>query len=111
MFPQREGDKSLMEAFTCLPGITKSDVIKANAVRYYLRVITLSDITDLSGRRILQECFSGAWQADSNLRWPEQPRPPKSAFEAFRRLVKRAFCVKSMKCRNDRDIPLDAPLG
>ena len=35
----------------------KCDLIKATAVRYYLRVITLSDITDLSGRRILQECF------------------------------------------------------
>ena len=109
--PQREGDKSLMEAFTCLPCIKKGDLIKANAVRYYLRVITLFDITDLSGCRILQVCFSGTRQADSTICWPEQPWPPKSAFEAFRRPVKRAFCVKSIKSSNDRDIPLDAPLG
>jgi hypothetical protein len=46
--PQREGNRSIMEALACLPGIRKGDLLKANAVRFYLRVITLSDFTDIS---------------------------------------------------------------
>jgi hypothetical protein len=29
--------------------------------------------TDISGRRVFKECFSGMWQADSNLRRPQYP--------------------------------------
>jgi hypothetical protein len=108
---QRENDTSIMEKFAALPGIKKNDLIKANAVRYFLRVITVSDLSDISGHRILKDYLSGSWQANSSLTWPEQPGPPKAAFDLFRRLLKRAFCSRNINCRLDRDILLDRPLG
>jgi ribonuclease HI len=57
------------------------------------------------------ECFTGHWRANSSLNWPEQPKPPAAAFSAFRTLLKRAFSTRNLKCRNDRDIPLDHCLG
>ena len=65
----------------------------------------------LDGKAIDMECFTGHWQANSSLNWPEQPRPPPAAFSTFRTPLKQAFSTKHPKCRNDRDIPLDQRLG
>jgi hypothetical protein len=91
--PQCEGDKSLMEAFTCPPGIKK--VISSRPM--------LSDTTYESSPYPTSPTWvgdascknaSGTWQADSNLRWPESHYHPNLPLNYF-------------ECRNDRDIPLE----
>jgi hypothetical protein len=49
---QREGDSSIMEAFTQIPRITTSTLRRANTVRLYLRVITIADLTNPEGTTI-----------------------------------------------------------
>ena len=74
---QREGDESLMERFSLIEGITTGELTMANEVRIYLRVITIADLTHPNGKYIPDEMLDGAWQSGSDLRWPEQPLPPK----------------------------------
>jgi hypothetical protein len=56
-----------MEAISKLPGVKTVDLIKANNVRLFLRVITISDMATLDGKAIDMECFTGHWQANSSL--------------------------------------------
>ena len=47
---QRKHDRSLMEEFSRLPGITKHQLRKVNNVRLlYLRVITIADLANEAG--------------------------------------------------------------
>ena len=109
--PQREGDRSIMESFLCLGDVSKADLVKANACRLFLRVITLADISTMDGRSICAHSISGTMRAPSKLNWPEQPRPPIGAFDVFRWLLKRAFCLKPKMTKITNDIPLDVKLG
>jgi hypothetical protein len=85
--PQREGDQFLMDYFTRIPGITTADLRKANAVRLYLRVLTISDLADPTGRFIPDGMLTGDWQAGSDIYWPHQVNPPqnfgRSSVDAF----------------------------
>ncbi len=47
---QRESDAFIMDRFVLIPRITPSELKQANAVRLYLRILTIADITDPSGR-------------------------------------------------------------
>jgi hypothetical protein len=59
---QRVGDKSLMEAFLEIPGITPATLRQANAVRLFLWVISIVDITDIGGTFIPADTHGGKWQ-------------------------------------------------
>jgi hypothetical protein len=74
---QRVGDKSLMGKFITIPKI-------ANSVRLFLRVVTISDLADIAGRIIPEGILTGDWQANSDLKWPYQPKPSKAAWRDFR---------------------------
>jgi hypothetical protein len=107
---QRVGDASIMDALTNLADVTTRELIAANNCRMYLRVITLSDIVTLDGRTIDKGLIDGSTRADSQLRWPMQPKPTPLMLDTFRRLLRRAFSNNC--CLPTRhNIPLAIPLG
>ena len=81
---QREGDSSIMEKFTRIPGITASTLRRANTVRIYLRaVITIADLANPGGTTIPDGMLNGDWQAGTDLLWPRIPCPPKLIGQPF----------------------------
>jgi hypothetical protein len=110
--PQRVGDRSLMEAFTSIPGISRAILRRTNAVRVYLRVVTLADLVDTSGTYIPADLLNGKWQAGSDLKWPYQPNPPQTFWRAFRYCLRTAFCSKiTGHIRAHHSLQLDKQLG
>ncbi|KAL7544883.1 hypothetical protein ACHAWF_012867 [Thalassiosira exigua] len=89
---QRVGDEALMERFTQHPRATKGQLEKLNAVRLYLRVITVADLADPSGQYIPDGMLTGEWQAGSDLLWPKQDLPPKRHWALFRKYLRETFC-------------------
>jgi len=73
---QRKGDKSIMEEFQTITGITKGILNKANWCRIYARVITISNLTTVQGKNIPGHPMWGKWRAESTLEWPNIKRPP-----------------------------------
>ncbi|KAL3762232.1 hypothetical protein ACHAWU_004770 [Discostella pseudostelligera] len=92
---QRVGDDSLMARFITIKGITTAQLKRANAVRLYLRVVTIADLCDPTGTFIPNGMLNGDWQAGSDLQWPFQPQPPKPFFATFRRCLRSTFCTNT----------------
>ena len=107
---QRVGDVSIMDALSNLADVTTGELTAANNCRMYLRVITLSDIVTLDGRMIDKELIAGSTRAESQLRWPMQPKPTLRMLDTFRRLLKRAFST-DRRLSTRYNIPLTIPLG
>ena len=109
---QRVGDRSLMEAFISIPGISRAALRQANTVRLYLRVVTLADLTDVNGKYIPADTLDGEWQAGSDLKWPFQPKPPSKFWRVFRYCIKIAFCKRiTGYVRAQHSMQLDDELG
>ena len=79
--PQRQGDQCLM--------------IRPNACRLYLQVVTAADITDGSGRFVISQYMKGHKCADctSTWEWPSQLRPSSVAWNLWRKSITRCFCT------------------
>ena len=54
-------DRSTMKRFTAIHGATTGQLRKVNAVRLYLRVITIADLTHPSGGYIPDGILTGDW--------------------------------------------------
>ena len=109
---QREHDEFIMDRFLHIPGITTSELKQANAVRLYLRVLTIADLADPSGRFIPDGNMTGGWQGGSDLHWPHQPMPPKKFWATFRRCIRRTFCTTTPPHQPSHyGMTLNEPLG
>ena len=109
---QRSGDKSIMEAVLELPGITRAKLRQVNAVRLYMRVVTIADITDVGGTFIPAGQLDGKWQAGSDIKWPYQPSPPAVFWRTFRSCIRLAFCSRTPPHQHaHHSLFLDYPLG
>ena len=60
---QQENDGAIMERFSGIRGATPGELKKVNAVRLYIRVITIADLTHPSGGYISDGMLTGDWQA------------------------------------------------
>ena len=110
--PQREGDQFIMELFIRIPGITAAELRRANAVRLYLRVLTIADLADSTGHFIPTDMLTGKWQAGSDLYWPYQPLPPPNFWATFRRCLRLSFCMGTSPHQPAHySMDLDTPLG
>ena len=71
----RTHDRYLMDDFGLLSNLTPDDLYDINRVRIFLKVTTLSDITDGCGVYITEDAFSARPLSDRSpkLRWPRQP--------------------------------------
>ena len=73
---QREGDKSIMEAFVQHePKIKTGDLKAANTCRLFLRVVTIAELANIDGTTIDNERLEGKWRAQSSLIWSRQCAP------------------------------------
>ena len=81
-----------MEAFVS-HGCNKLSIQRLNHYRLYLQVISLSDIVDASGRRILQHCLDGRSSQDqvSTHKWSTQPRPYQRDWKLWSKTISSLF--------------------
>ena len=95
-----------------IQGATVGQLRKVNAVRLYLRVVTIADLTHPSGGYIPDGMLTGDWQAGSDLEWPHQPCPPRSHWALFRNVLRLTFCQRDPSHhRANFSMELDTPLG
>ena len=112
--PQRHrvNDAFLMDKFVLIPGITRSELRQANAVRMYMRIMTIADIAHPSGEFIPDGMLSGEWQAGSDIYWPHQVCPPPEFWAVFRRCLRQTFCTTTSPHQPiDNGMDLDVHLG
>ena len=108
---QRVNDVSIMEAFIRSGMFTKHELITANRVRIWMRIVSIADITDPSGRFIPDDVLNGEFRAGSDLRWPNSATPTRRQFSTFRRMIHQTFCPKVPKYqRASYSLELDKPL-
>ena len=107
---QREGDRSLMEAFAqhepkIQPGYLKA----ANTCQLFVRVVTIAELANIDGTTIDTERLEGKWRAESNLIWPRQCAPTPDQWRKFKSCLRRTFC----KGNRSQYMPFDltTPLG
>ena len=68
---QRINDQFIMDIL--YNHFNQTDLEKINRVRIALKLLTLADVTDVCGRRMLQNIKEGVNYRDSKLQWPKQP--------------------------------------
>ena len=73
-----------MENFAACTCITALELERANETRIWLRVICISDLADISGRRIPWERLNGGWRANPcpDISWPQTIEPSKKHWAA-----------------------------
>jgi hypothetical protein len=109
---QREGDKSIMQTFARCPHISRAMLRQANAVRLYLRVVTIADLADVGGSFIPAGMLTGDWTAGTDLKWPYQPKPISTFWSTFRRCLRLTFCTNTPPySRPTHSLTLDERLG
>ena len=108
---QREGDKCLMEEFVRMK-YTKTRLRHLNAVRLRMRVITLADLVDVSGKVIDPHILEGSYVATSPLEWHHTADPPQKWKDEFRKCVRETFCKRmGRRFSYKKQLKLDEPLG
>ena len=68
---QRQNDRFIMDLLT--PHFDSDTLQKINRVRVALQVLTLADIADDGGRKLLPGVACGVLQRKSKFNWPRQP--------------------------------------
>ena len=68
---QRENDRFIMDILT--PHFSTDILTKLNRVRISLQVLTLADIVNNDGRKLLPGIANGSLQRSSSFQWPKQP--------------------------------------
>lgn len=110
--PHREHDEFLMDKFLQIPGITRVELRQANAVRMYMRILTIADIADPSGEFIPDGMLVGEWQAGTDMFWPFQTCPPPAFWATFRRCLRLTFCTSTSPHQPiENGMDLDKKLG
>jgi hypothetical protein len=89
----REGDCHLMDRFRELGCFDDDELYHINACRIFLKVTTLSDITDATGRWITEEAYKGKPLTDrtSPLVWPRRPHVTRKQRKLWKQALETAF--------------------
>ena len=89
---KRDGDIFLMDAFQ-RAGFTKRQLLPLNRCRIYLKVETLSDITDGTGDQISKQAYDGRQTAATlaSHDWPVQVNPNQTHWKLWRRALRKSF--------------------
>ena len=108
----REHNVTIMDAFIADHSPTQSQLAKVNLVRIWLRVLTLSDITDIEGRHIESWAQSGLERRESSLHWPRQDKPTSAAICLWRNYITSKFDRNPSTIRSrTAAVPLEHQLG
>jgi len=105
---RRQGDSHIMDDVWML-NLSKTELTDANNVRLYLRVTTLSEITEHTGRRILTSCYHRSDTPEpgthgSTLQWPTQPSPGKRAWHTWQKILTNLYLT-------NKSLDLRRPIG
>jgi hypothetical protein len=81
---ERQYGMALTTTFPC----TKGELHQINMCRIFLRIISVSDTTDLDGTHIKQTSYDGFRDdAHSTIRWSNQQRPTKGFWGIWQRFL------------------------
>ena len=97
----RQNDQFIMDVLLHENGVllSKMELIKLNKVRQHLKILTLADITDLRGRRILQQVKEGRLCRKSSFTFaPQDPQ------DAWIHLWKNKACSILQKALNKKPL-------
>jgi hypothetical protein len=106
----RSNDSSIMSKVLQLR-LSRATMQKFNYVRLYLRIITIADLADETGAKIPGHRFTGRWQANSTLTWPDIPQPPSSLMALFRSIIRKAYATTLTSKHTNDTITLAKHLG
>jgi len=90
----RANDVFLREAFAAIPNISADDLYLLNTCRMFLRVVTLSDITNVEGDRIEASILEGTppLQTWHDYDWPrQQPSLSVTFWNAWKKAIAKVF--------------------
>lgn len=112
---QRQYDRSLMETFAQDPLITPLMLELANELRFWLRIIFISELATIDGRWIDAERIrdDSEWRAIpvKGMRWPNTCAPTPRHWKAFRKCLRLTFCSSMSPSGTVQNYKLDQPLG
>ena len=93
LFPRRENDKFIMTTIAAHPEFTNNDLIHINRCRLYLKVTTISDITNGNGMLLRRGVMKGNMLRLNNpqYNWPRQSRPGINSWRIWRKALNRVI--------------------
>ena len=101
-----------MERFADIQRMTTGDLQKVNAVRLYLRVITITDLAHPSRGYIPDGMLTRHWQAGATFEWQHQPYPRRLSWALFRKYLWLTFLQMAPACqRANYSMKLNTILG
>ena len=109
---QRENDVFLMDKI--IMNISSKQILETvNRVRIWMRVTTLSEITTADGHTIERCYWTGQNRYKATLLWPQQPKPPETAFTIWRRCLSTVYLLDptTRATKNRKCLELNIPLG
>jgi hypothetical protein len=108
----REKDKPIMEALL-LSKATNQELKYANQCRLFFQTFWLSELCDPDGKSMEPSFLKfneiHHLPSFSTIRWPYQPAPTRKAFNAWKKLIRKAFL--SDKKGRSNNMKIDEPLG
>jgi hypothetical protein len=90
---RRENDKFIMECIAANAQFSNNELIHINRCRLFLKVMTLSDITNGNGMLLREGALKGEMIELNNsyYGWPRQERPGISSWRIWRKAIKLTF--------------------
>ena len=61
-----------MEKIVRLKGTTKGELKQVNAVRLWMRVVTMADMANKMGTDIMDNMMCGQWRSGTDLKWTKE---------------------------------------
>jgi hypothetical protein len=91
--PQCDQDHFIMQDMAANLNLKPAELKCMNACRMYLQVVTLADIVDGSGKKVLPEFLKGWHQHDrrSVYEWPNQETPNKMTWKRWARNIQKLY--------------------
>jgi hypothetical protein len=112
--PTRVSDTHIMSVLIELPKILPHELRAFNRIRLYLGVTLLSELTTADGKYLTYASWTGDRLRHSPLLWPCQGCPGVKSFQAWRRLLGRAFLrgrVPHINNKSPHFLIISHPLG
>ena len=108
---KRHNDESIMDKIAAIPGVSTIQVEMANLCQFYIKLIMVSDISNVNGTAIPPGRMLGQWRRDSNLLWTDIPKPSPTSWEIFLRLMMKSLGTQNIIHHPGANMALRKKLG
>jgi hypothetical protein len=88
----------------CTQELTSQELEAINQCRLYLKAYYISDVTTASGKRLSFHAWEGVPRDNgttNRLCWPNQGAPSKSAWDIWRKTLKRNIISRGLRIKQD----------